>query len=302
MTSEDLDTDVRASTFAFVQRLRDEFGGRIPRRALMEGVQIRGERVPIWNHQKGIFKPEIFGLSGTALSVQTSADSPYADMRDPSAGHFVYKYRGADPQHADNVALRRAMSLQRPLLYLLAVDPGFYDAVMPVYVEADDPARLQFTLVADVLSASVTAEPLITSVRREYATRAVMQRLHQQQFRRLVLDAYSNRCTICRLRHLELLDAAHILPDSDPRGDPLITNGLGLCKIHHSAFDAHIIGVDPDATVHVRTDILEEKDGPMLRYGLQEVQGSRLVLPRRKEHQPNREYLAERFKRFNSAA
>jgi hypothetical protein len=32
------------------------------------------------------------------------------------------------------------------------------------------------------------------------------------------------------------------------------------------------------------------------------VHGSRLVLPRRTEHQPNRDFLAERFERFNSAA
>lgn len=165
----------------------------------------------------------------------------------------------------------------------------------------DDPARLQFTLVADVPSASVNIDPLITAARREYATRAVLQRLHQQQFRRIVLDAYRNQCTICRLRHVELLDAAHILGDRDPRGEPVVSNGLGLCKIHHSAFDADILGIDADVRVHVREDVLKEKDGPMLRYGLQEVHGSRLVLPRREADRPNREYLAVRFDRFRAA-
>jgi putative restriction endonuclease len=301
MVDESLDTELRAVTFAHVQRLREEYGGRIPRRALMEGVQLRGERVPIWNYQKGIFKPAILGTHGAALSVQTSADSPYSDVHDSDAGHFVYQYRGTDPHQADNVALRRAMATQRPLLYLLAIDPGVYDAILPVYVATDDPVRLQFTLVADVSPTAVNVDPLITVVRREYATRAVMQRLHQQQFRRLVLAAYRNQCTICRLRHVELLDAAHILADRDPRGEPVVSNGLGLCKIHHSAFDADIIGIDADVRVHVRGDVLKEKDGPMLRYGLQESHGSRLVLPRRDEHQPNREFLAERFERFCAA-
>jgi putative restriction endonuclease len=44
--------------------------------------------------------------------------------------------------------------------------------------------------------------------------------------------------------------------------------------------------------------VLEEHDGPMLRYGLQEMHGTGLHLPRRAEHRPNREYLAERFERF----
>jgi putative restriction endonuclease len=128
-----------------------------------------------------------------------------------------------------------------------------------------------------------------------------MQRLHQQRSRRVVLTAYHNRCAVCRLRHVELLDAAHILPGRDPRGEPVVTNGLGLCKIHHSAYDAHILGVDPEARVHIRADILEEVDGPMLRYGLQAVHGQRLARPRREHERPNRDYLAERFDRFRAA-
>jgi putative restriction endonuclease len=161
---------------------------------------------------------------------------------------------------------------------------------------------LQFTLAADQMAAiDAPGDLVMASARREYATRAVMQRLHQQQFRRIVLQAYREQCSICRLRHVELLDAAHILPDRDPRGEPVVTNGLGLCKIHHSAYDAHIIGIDPDARVHVRHDILEEIDGPMLRHGLQEVHGGRLLLPRRPEHRPNRDFLGERFGRFRAA-
>jgi len=41
----------------------------------------------------------------------------------------------------------------------------------------------------------------------------------------------------------ELLDAAHIIPDNMPEGKSTIENGLSLCKLHHSAYDAFIIGV-----------------------------------------------------------
>lgn len=302
MTALPFDDELRAVMFAHVRRLLDRHGGRIPSSELNAGVTVRGERAPIWNYQRGIYKPATFGSDGAALSVQTSADSPYADVHDPAAGHFIYKYQGTDPMHRDNVALRRAMERQRPLLYLVAVDQGVYDAVFPVYVAADDPGSLQFTLMADVAASSpgLGVDPLI-EIRREYATRAVMQRLHQHQFRRAVLGAYRNRCAICQLKHLPLLDAAHIIPDHEAHGEPRVSNGLGLCKIHHTAYDVHILGIDPDARVHIRTDILDEIDGPMLRHGLQDMHRSILTLPRRIGQRPDRDFLAERFERFRAA-
>lgn len=301
MPGQVLDNDLRAAAFARVQRLRDRFGSRIPREELSSGVVLHGQRVPIWNYQKGIFKPAVLGRGGAALSVQTSADSPYADVHDDEAGHFIYKYRGSDPRHPDNVALRVAMEQAKPLIYLIAVDPGVYDAILPVYVVGDQPDRLQFMVVADQPTAEIGAIDAMGVARREYVTRAVMHRLHQQRFRRLVLRAYREQCSICRLRHIELLDAAHILADRDPRGEPLVSNGLGLCKIHHSAYDNDILGVDPDSRVHIRADILGERDGPMLQHGLQELHGTRLTLPRRTNLKPNTDFLAERFARFLAA-
>lgn len=297
------DDEIRAAAFARVQALRHRYGGRIPKAELDAGFTIGEHRVPVWNYQKGIFKPAALGAGGAALTIQTSARSPYEDSHDPESGRFVYKYRGTDPAHFDNVALRNARVQQRPLIYLVAVDPGFYEAIFPIYVVHDDPRSLQFELMADQVSAlvSATADPVATEVRRAYRTRAVMERLHQQAFRRMVLKAYRDRCAICELRHLELLDAAHIIPDIESGGVAAVRNGLGLCKIHHSAYDVHILGIDPDARVHIRTDILREKDGPMLKHGLQEVHGKRILLPRAAELRPDRDLLAERFDRFVGA-
>jgi putative restriction endonuclease len=268
----------------------------------MEGVILRGERIPIWNYQKGIFKPAAVGRDGAALSIQTSIESPYEDEHDVDAGRIIYKYRGTDPRHPDNVALRRAMEREVPLIYLVAVDPGIYDVVSPLYAIAEDPARNQFTLVVDSVAVSTQPQDYLSMlVRRDYVTRSVLQRLHQQQFRRMVLRAYREQCAICRLRHVPLLDAAHILPDRHPKGVAAVPNGLGLCKIHHSAYDSNIIGIDADARVHVREDILREVDGPMLKHGIQEVAGGNLQLPRSPTAKPNPEFLAERYERFKAA-
>jgi putative restriction endonuclease len=128
------------------------------------------------------------------------------------------------------------------------------------------------------------------------------QRLHQQTFRQRVLRAYQERCAICRLRRVELLDAAHILPDGDPRGEPVVPNGVALCTLHHAAFDRYILGIRPDLVVDVRLDVLREADGPMLRHGLQGFQGIRIAVPRDERLQPNREWLAERYERFARAS
>jgi putative restriction endonuclease len=106
---------------------------------------------------------------------------------------------------------------------------------------------------------------------------------------------------VCRLRHVELLDAAHILPDSHPRGEPVVPNGLALCKLHHAAFDTNIMGVRPDLVIEVRPEVLRETDGPMLRHGLQEVDGASLHAPRRSDWRPGEEYLQERYEQFREA-
>ena len=137
--------------------------------------------------------------------------------------------------------------------------------------------------------------------RKAYITRQVKQRLHQDRFRWLVLRADREQCTMCRLRHVDLLEAAHILPDRDVRGQPEVPNGLSLCKIHHSAYDADILGIDPDYRIHLRHDILDEIDGPMLTHGLQEMHHRMLHVRRRPQERPSRDYLAERFQKFRAA-
>ena len=50
---------------------------------------------------------------------------------------------------------------------------------------------------------------------------------------------------MCRLHHGALLDAAHIVPDGQPKAEPVVPDGLALCKIDHAAYDENLIGVRP---------------------------------------------------------
>ncbi|MEO6945454.1 MAG: HNH endonuclease [Nitrobacter sp.] len=83
--------------------------------------------------------------------------------------------------------------------------------------------------------------------------------------RQAVITAYDGRCALSGLPETLLLDAAHIIADKDERlGQPVVSNGIPLSKIHQAAFDAHLIGIDPDIRMHVSDRLLGQNDGPML--------------------------------------
>ncbi len=197
------------------------------------------------------------------------------------------------------------MQRQTPMIYFHGVAKGVYEAAYPVFIVGDDPARLTFTVNVDERRfaglGNVAAPPEQTDLRRRYVTSLVQQRLHQAEFRIRVLEAYRRHCAVCRLRRSELLEAAHIASDTEPRGEPVVSNGISLCTLHHAAFDSHLIAVRTDYRIEVRGDVLTETDGPMLIHGLQGFHGQSLGLPRYQQHWPNKELLEARYELFRRA-
>ena len=190
-------------------------------------------------------------------------------------------------------------------VYFQAIVPGQYVAAYPVFVIADDPKALMFAIQVDDVAFGLADAYAIRGVledqaepRRAYVTATFRRRLHQVAFRERVVRAYRERCALCRLRHRELLDAAHITPDSEDGGDPVISNGLALCKLHHAAFDRSFFAVRPDYVIEVRPSILRESDGPMLVVGLQQIHGMRVELPTRAQDLPDPLRLARRPEEF----
>ncbi len=165
---------------------------------------------------------------------------------------------------------------------------------------ADEPDRLQFAIALDQGQRLITPGDDVGADTRRYMETLNRIRLHQPMFRARVLAAYESRCALCQLRHVELLDAAHIVPDGQPNGDPVVPNGLALCKIHHAAYDRNILGVRPDLVIEIRHDVLDEIDGPMLRHGLQEMNGLLLTVPSARRSQPDRLRLQQRYAQFRA--
>lgn len=302
MRAADLDDLIRLAAFDYIAEQTRRYGEVLPHAVLRAGFPFGSERVNLVG-QTGIFKPKQMTLPLTLKTVPSveGRPRPYEDVW-LDDDRVLYRYRGSDPNTWDNVGVRRAMELQKPLIYLFGIASGEYTPLWPTYVVDDDPVNLAFTLEFGASEGLLLAQSSsVAEPTRRYATRLTRQRLHQVAFRERVIRAYQQRCSVCRLKRRELLDAAHIIPDADPLGVPVVSNGLSLCKLHHAAFDGNILGVRPDLVIEIREDVLDETDGPMLVHGLQGFNGERLTVPTRMELRPRPELLEVRYDRFRQA-
>lgn len=306
MWDDERDARLRREAMAWLTVRSNDGATPVPSSDLFDFV-FDGERMPLMDAQRGIRKPRALG---SALSIRTvytpeGRERPYEDAPGPD-GLLRYKWRGDDPDHAENRALRAAMDRGVPLIWFFGVGPGSYLPVFPVFFVGEERESQQFVVDPDVGHGLVAAGSVVEEHMRRYVISQTRRRLHQPVFRATVMRAYETRCAVCSLRHGQLLDAAHIVADTHELGIASVRNGMAMCKIHHAAFDAHILGVRPASTgvgvVEIRRDLLDEVDGPMLRHGLQEVHGAPLrVVPAARAERPDRELLAVRYEQFRAA-
>jgi len=268
-----------------------------------ESFQFDGKRIVIRQTRgRGIHRPAGFegALSITTTFTPFGKEPPYFDLEGQD-GYPRYKYQGSDPNLSTNRSLRVCLENGLPLVYFIAVLGGVYKPIYPVFVIGDDANRLEVTLGFHRSDIDFDTSTM-SDLEKRYAVTETRRRLHQPIFRERVLHAYSSACAVCSLRHRELLDAAHIIGDSRSAGLPVVTNGVSLCKIHHAAFDSNLIGIRPDYRIIVKAGILNEVDGPMLKYGIQQMHESILNLPRSSKLRPDRYRLELRFQEFLDAS
>ena len=308
MKSDVADTLMRVAAFGHVLKL-SETQNNISAEELRRGFTFEGERIPLVNPQRGIFKPRQMQY---LLSIRTVFPRPgkrvwYDDQRQVHSQIFEsrevvdYAFMGTNPDAADNRWLREALENRVPVIYFLGVAPGLYQAIIPTYISGWDANALKAQIVFGIQNQADYVAPESVNERR-YALQTVKQRLHQASFREAVITAYNGRCALSGLPEQRLLDAAHIISDKDERlGQPVVPNGLPLSKIHHAAFDAHLIGIDPDYRLHVSERLLDQRDGPMLE-ALKQLDGGMLHLPTRTKDYPDRDRLSLRYEQFKVAA
>lgn len=296
------DDDVRSSAFAALDVLQAQYGPELPHEALRAGFSFRGRKVPFLNRGYGIYRATV-QRGPAALSINSAfAQKRYQD--EGTDDGVLYRYQDGPIDNHFNTWLRSAYTLRVPLVYFIGTRPNWYRPEYPAFIEEDLPhersVRISFGEMRGPLDER-EAVHLSDSIARRYKIREVRQRLHQAQFRGAVLVAYRDMCTICSLKEIKLLDAAHIVRDADEGGAPLVSNGLSLCSIHHRAFDEDLVGIDPERKVQVSPRLLDDEDGPMLEL-LKGFHGRNIVVPRSARLQPDRERLAARFDRFLARA
>jgi len=302
------DQILRLAAFDAVRRLT-ETRGDLTSNDLRGGFEFQGGRIPLINPQRGIFKPKQmqFLLSIRTVFPRSGARVWYDDQRDVHRQIYEgddavdYAFMGNNPDAADNRWLREAMENQVPVIYFLGVAPGCYQAFLPTFIVGWDRSALK-ARVAFGMAEQSESQLLDSLAERRYALREVKQRLHQASFREAVISAYNGRCALSGLPEQLLLDAAHIIADKDERlGQPVVPNGIPLSKIHHAAFDAHLIGIDADYRIHVSDRLLRRKDGPLLE-ALKGLDQGQIHLPARLKDRPDRGRLAARYEIFKEAA
>lgn len=117
--------------------------------------------------------------------------------------------------------------------------------------------------------------------------RLAPQRLGQQAFQAVVLDAYHRRCAITGAKIRPVLQAAHIVPL--PRGgEHRLDNGLLLRSDVHTLYDRGYVGVDPKHRLLVSPRLRSEFGNGEQLYALA---GQPITVPDRKADRPNADFL-----------
>jgi putative restriction endonuclease len=298
MYNSENDFSIRSAAFEWLNNLVQVHGNLLTYDLLKNGFIYKDEKINVVG-ATGIWKPR---QCNYPISILTSVNGPYNDaFRDDN--FILYNYRGTNADHHNNVGLRNALKEKVPLIYFLGISKNRYMPIYPIFIQHDDPQNLNILLQVDLRKVNEVQEfhDVIKDPVRDYITVEVKRRIHQEVFRENVLKAYKCQCSFCNIKHEILLDAAHIISDKKVGGEPVISNGLALCKIHHAAFDANLMGVSPDYIIKVNNRLLEEIDGPMLQHGIKELNNRKLLVPSKKDWQPDPDRLMIRYKEFKVA-
>ena len=321
--SDEIDQQIRLKAFEHIANL-PKVNGLLHYTQLDEGFTFDNDRITLHNRQKGIHKPwqMMSLLSVKTVFPKSLVQATYRDQIDiynkiyEGVDELDYSFMGADPNARENQYLLEAYKNNTPIIYFIGTGKGYYLPEFPVFLSDWNPNKLEVKINIDRLGdwqnlKIKVDEQLSTYIERKYRFSNIKTRLHQSRFRTAVMEAYDYKCAISgfpepRRIHPEhkvpLIDVAHIVEDKNPKfGQPEIVNGLPLTKLHHAAYDANLIGIDPDYGLHLSRTLTNAKDGQTLAL-LKSIEGKKLLLPKNRKNFPDPERLSIKFQEFENFA
>lgn len=125
-------------------------------------------------------------------------------------------------------------------------------------------AAFGLTEAAPLASQHSLHEPPPEPFERRIIQQIISRPERDRAFRRLVGNAYQDRCALTGLRIINgggrsEIDAAHIQPVSDGHNGPdSLRNGLALCKTAHWMFDRGLVTLDDNYKILLANDLVPE--------------------------------------------
>lgn len=273
---------------------------------LMRGFMWHGHRLPLVHQTQGIWKPAGFASSLTfkTAAPKSGKKAPYTDRIDDD-GLLRYKFADSPGKQWTNEAMIEAARRNYPLAWLVGVKPTdsllYYYVRFPAFIERIDQESSEFIIAIEEARSAVIENAGPPLIERRYVSRWTRARVHQHDFREHVISAYEISCAVCDLPHAQLLEAAHIIPDAEESGAPEVSNGLALCRVHHTAYDRNLIGIDANHCIHV-AERARKLETDSHRTGLLAFDAESLThVPRSKRLRPDGDRLSEHFRRFLEA-
>lgn len=175
---------------------------------------------------------------------------------------------------------------------------AFHPALLPTYIEIRRQGlRIQSERLEGIVAASGLTATEDETV-EDRVRRASLVLVRSAQFSRAVINAYRERCSMCDL-NFGLVEGAHIYPVRAPGSPDATWNGLALCGNHHSAFDRHLLWVDPlSRAIKFHPSIVrrtsDDRAGDLFVASTQQI----LSLPIRKADFPRAEMFEKRYAFF----
>lgn len=301
--------EIRAAAGRAITKLIQDCGTNIlPWSVIAEGFTFQGQQVLFATKAEGIFKPA--GITdGAALSIKEVRPSrpgrsaPYND-RDLADGMVVYNLQKGDPSNKANKQLTEAYRQQHPLIFFRGISDALYEVIYPVSVLSIDTSKMESVITfgatnlgIDIGDSTKVEEPIA----RGYSETRGKSRHHQRAFRNRVLLAYGLRCALTNLPLPQLLEAAHIIPDSED-GEASVRNGIAMSCLHHTAYEQGLLGIDPNGIIHLSESIRATKDGPLFDHGILRLDKQRIHIPNFEGHRPHPDFLAQRFEEFRKGS